>query len=368
MVETMRRIGAGIFLLSLVGALSLWPQSIPGAETSGSKMVSDLSAEVSRTSRESRDWEAQELPKQCVGYEESDMARPLLDPDSFIAIVTVTGVKSADADGPPSNFLDLRVEQFLRGSSNQGELHDEPLYAGDARVFCGGGFAEAGYYFSEPKVGDRYVIGYSFLGTEPGRAVISGAINLADHDKVQEMVDVGRFLDIEGIAGSSDFTPFVNALSDRVPWIRDLAVQRLVQSKACNNSPSCRQTFLGATRSLLSSSKVADRIEALHWTRLLTRPMAGDRNEWGFNGVARSNGLALMSTDKVRDMLRLAVSDPNLRISDEAYAQLQFFDFFNSASPGKCIVIFPTLRKSVRLPAGELKGITISGDLDCTPE
>lgn len=335
-------------------------------------MVSDLSAEASRAelSRMSSapgEAEAKELPKQCVGYDEPNMRRSLSNSDSPIAIVAVTSVGLPEKDGFPPALVGLRIEQFLRGSSEPKEFQAvNQIPYGRARVWCGGAFGAGGFYFSAPKIGDRYLVGYSFLGGDTSRAYVSGGIDLADHDHAKEMIDVQRFLDIEAIAGTHDFAPFVTALNDQVPWFRDLAAQRLVQSKACSNSLDCRQALVSAIRNLLSSSKLADRIEGLHWTGLLVQPMTGDRNEWGVNGVALSNGLSLMSTAAVRDLLRLAVSDPSLRVADEAYRQLESFDFFHSALRGECIVIFPILRKSVRLPAGDLKGVSFSGSLDCT--
>jgi hypothetical protein len=373
------RIGTQIFLLGLLGAVCLCSHSALIAQTSmvltpRAKIVSDLSAEASRAefSRNSSalgDEEAKKLPRQCVGYGEPNMAASLRDFDSVvIAIVAVTSVGLPEKDGFPPALVGLHIEQFLRGSSEPKEFQAVNLLPHGARLWCGGAFGGGGFYFSEPKIGDRYVVGYSFLGGDKSRAYISGGIDLDDHDQAQEMIDVQRYLDIEAIAGSSDPSPFVRALNDQIPWFRDLAAQRLVKSKACNSSPSCRQAFLNATRTLLSSGKLSDRIEGLHWTGLLVRPMEGDRNEWGSNGFALPNGLSLMSTVAVRNLLRLAVSDPSLRVADEAYRQVEFFDFFHNAPPGECIVVFAILRKAVRLPAGELAGVSFAGDSDCTPE
>lgn len=366
----MHRIGRSVLLWFFLGSVYLWPQQMPGSQTSESKIVAELNDELSQNMFDLRNRDAQEIPKLCVGYEEPNLARALLDPSSFIAIIAVTKVGLPEKNGYPPTPVGLRVEQFLRGSSEHKELQAANLVdLREARVHCGGGFGGAGFYFPDPKVGDRYLVGYSFFGGDTSTAYISGGIDLADHDKAHEMVDVKRFLDIEAIAGTSDSMPYVTALTDPVPWFRDLAAQRLVQSKACNNSPSCRQAFLSATRDLLRSSKYGDRQEALHWTRLLTEQMPGDRNEWGSNGVARSDGLSLMSTDAVRDMLRLAISDRYLYIVDQAYEQLELFDFYHSSpTPGDCIVIYRELRKSVRLPAAELKDMTVRGHSKCIPE
>lgn len=73
-----------------------------------------------------------------------------------------------------------------------------------------------------------------------------------------------------------------------------------------------------------------------------------------------------LSNSTVRELLVSVLSDPNLWIADEAFRQIELFDFFHRAQPDECIVIFPPLRKSVRLPARELEGVTSSGTLACT--
>jgi len=54
-----------------------------------------------------------------------------------------------------------------------------------------------------------------------------------------------------------------------------------------------------------------------------------------------------------------------LWIEDEAFRQIELFDSFHDAQPDECIVIFPSLRKFVRLPARELEGVTSTGILAC---
>ena len=79
------------------------------------------------------------------------------------------------------------------------------------------------------------------------------------------------------------------------------------------------------------------------------------------------NDLPIMSNFAVHELFVSALSDPNLWIADEALREIEIFDFFHSARSDECIVIFPNLRNSVRLSAGELKGISISGTVACMP-
>jgi hypothetical protein len=119
--------------------------------------------------------------------------------------------------------------------------------------------------------------GLSKLFQKARSVTIFGAIDLGDHDQSHIIPDVQRFLDIESAAGRSNFVPYLAALSDRIPWIRDLSAHRLVQSDACNASPACQEAFLSTTKSLLHSKRLGERWEALQWTEPLALPM-GDRN------------------------------------------------------------------------------------------
>lgn len=213
--------------------------------------------------------------------------------------------------------------------------------------------------YTKPKVGNRYLVGFHFLDEERGRAYVFGAIDLSNHDQALLIPDVQRFLNIESAAGGSNFASFVTALNDSVPWIRDLSAQRLVQSDTCNDSSACEVALLNSARRLLQSKKLGQRWEALQWIQPLAMPI-GERK-------AGPNCLPTISNSTVRELLTSALSDPNLWIEDEAFRQIELFDFYHSVQPGECIVIFPSLRKSVRLPAGELEGVSSSGTLACTP-
>ncbi len=296
-------------------------------------------------------------------YAAPDIATSLADPLSFIAFVVVTRVKLPSGGGSPYTLVDLRVEQLLRGFSHQTELQAEsrwvpPRSPDDAPLMFGGTRGTA-FDYTEPKIGSQYLVGYPFFDVDRGTAHIFGAIDLSNRAQAQMISDVQRFLDIESAAGSSSFALYVAALSDPVPWIRDLSAQRLVQSGACNASSICQEAFLTLTQRLLRSKRPGERWEALRWTQPLALPM-GERQ-------AGPNGLPTMSNTAVRALLVSALLDPNLWIADEAFHQLELFDFFHDARPGECIVIFPHLRKSVRLTAGELEGISISGTVACTP-
>lgn len=358
----MRRIVKGAALFCLVSCIPLWPQQLPPSQTPGAKIIAELNDQLSQSLFDLRSNQLQEESKLCAGYEEPEMAGALLNPSEFIAIVVVTEVGLPDRDGYPPASVRLRVEQFLRGSSELRELQTANLVPHGARLRCGPGFGGHGFYFDEPKVGGRYFVAYSFLGSDRSKAYISGGIDLANYDQARETVDVKRFLNIEAMAGASNLAPFVTALTDPVPWFRGLAAERLIHSEACNDSPHCREALLSATRDWLQSSKYADRQQALRLTRLLTQP-------YGNEGEFRWKGISPIFNDGLRDLLRVAISDQYLFLGDQAYEQLESFDFYRSSpAPGECLVIYGELRKSVRFPAQELKDVAIRGQVACIPE
>jgi hypothetical protein len=350
----------GVVGAILLCAMSNWAQEAPPK----SKIVSDLSAEVAGATYEPRDKAQHELFADYERYEPPNIATSLADPLSFIAFVTEVRVKLPEGPGSPYTEVTLHVDQLLRGATPQTELQAESRWQPPAgyenemaRIFSG--MPGTAFDYTEPKAGNRFLVGFPFLDVDRGRAHIFGAIDISDHDEAELVLEVQRFLGIESAASGSNFAPFVGALSDHVAWIRDLAAQRLVQSEACNASRGCQEALLTSAQNLLHSRKPGERWEALQWLDPLALPM-GERQEG-------PNGLPPMANSAVRALLVSATSDPNLWIADEAFRKLELFDFFHEAGPGECITVFPTIRKSVRLLAPELQGISISGTVACTP-
>jgi hypothetical protein len=95
-----------------------------------------------------------------------------------------------------------------------------------------------------------------------------------------------------------------------------------------------------------------------------------DRAPCATNGRPQSgsNGVPTMSDAAVRKLLVSALSDPNLWLTDEAFRQIELFDFFHSSGPRERIGIFPSIRKSVRWTEGEMEGVSITGTVACAPE
>jgi hypothetical protein len=348
---------AVLTVVLLLSGVPLLPQEPVVAK---SKVAQGFSPEQTQIISELRDRAQRDLFDDHLRYEPPEIAKPLAAPSDFIAIVDVTEVTPPDESSHPYTRVNLRVEQLLRGASQEIMLHAEsrwvpPRPQDERSVVHVGGPRWNALDRAEPKVGNRYLIGYSFLYEDGGRAYIPGAIDLNDPDQVRILPEVERFLDIEARATASGFAPFVEALQDEVPWIRDLAAQRLAQSDACNASPLCGDALLTAVRTLLQSKQPGERWEALKWTEPLSQPI-GDRK-------MGPNGLPTISNAAVRELLVSAISDPNVWIGDEAYKQLAMFDFYQSARRGDCIEIVPSVRRFARWTSREAKGVSIGSPL-----
>jgi hypothetical protein len=342
-------------VLFLLLAIPLRAQEPPAQ----SKFFPEVSEEQLRAINQSRAAAQRELYADRDLYAFPDIAIPLSDPLSFIAIVQVTAVKVAEPPNVPFPFVDLHVEQLLRGSIDQTELQAEPRWTppplGRVRTFVSSGPLPTAFDFTEPKIGNRFLVGFlpTFMPADVARkrVYITGAINLYDPDQVRLVPEVHRFLAIEASAGDSNTAPFLSALNDSLPWIRDLAAQRLVRSAACVADSACQSAYFAEAQKFLRSKKPADRWEALQW---LERP--------GFT----LDGSPNLSDPRIRELLVAAQSDPNFFIGDEAFRKTELLDFSHDATPGDCITVVPQLRRSFRWKTGEADIAHMPGTTICT--
>ena len=194
---------------------------------------------------------------------------------------------------------------------------------------------------SEPKVGDRYVLGFTLAYGNDKFVFVPGVINLKDPSQADLIGDMERFLTIESSAERSGFAPYLAALEDRVPWIRDIAVHRLTSSERCNASPVCAKKFLEVVKRQLGSDTPNERQQAVGW---LIWVDSVSRNEAQRKCLV--DGLPLLPDSKIRALLNEATDDPNVSIGDRAFQYREEFDFYRSKSPGDCFAIVPSLRKS----------------------
>jgi hypothetical protein len=335
---------ASLILSVLLIALSALPQEQPAK----SKVVPVLTAEQIRAINEPRDRAFTEIFSDYAPYAPPSIANALYDARNIIAVVRVTHVTPPTTKGDPYEVVDMHIEQVLRGVPHSTEIHAESHWLPPPK----NGFPLVGrpgltpFDIPEPKVGHRYIVGYSIYYSDGG-AYIPGAINLDYPDQDHVIAELKRFISIEESTTGENFSPFVSALDDQTPWIRNLSAQRLIMSDSCNAAPSCQQAVLAAANHLLHSKIPAERWEALDWLETVAAPI-GD-------GKSGPNGLTPLANTNVRDIWAAAISDSNLMIGDRAFAQMEMYDFFRHSNSGECIEVVPALRKSARWTAEEAK-------------
>jgi hypothetical protein len=342
---------AVLILSVLLSALRPVYQETPAK----SKVAPALTAEQIRAIKEPREKAFAEIFSNYAPYASPSISNALYDTRNIVAVVRVTRVTPPTIKGDPYEVVDMHIEEVIRGVPQSTEVHAESHWLPPAK----NGFPLVGrlglspFDNPEPQVGNRYIIGYSIYYSDGG-AYIPGALNLALPDQDHVILELKRFISIEEASGGGNYDPFLSALDDQTPWIRDLAARRLIMSDSCNAAPTCQEAVLAAANRLLRSKIVADRWEALNWLEVVSAQI-GD-------GKSGPNGLTPLANSSVRDLWVTALSDPNLMVADKAFGQREMYDFFRHSKSGECIEVVPELRKSARLTADEAKnGIGMSG-------
>jgi hypothetical protein len=354
-----------LLLTFILSALPFIQQAPPAK----SKVVPVLSDGEIRAITEPREKAAAEMGPVFAQIQPPDLCKPLSDSQNLIAIVTVTNVMTSGDGGSPFSRVDMRIDQMLRGVAREQIIHAQSLWSpphpveqpiatsdglphGKIRISFSSGRPRTIFDDTEPKIGNRYILGYSRIDSAGGMFV-NGAVNLDDVKQAQLVPEVQRFLSIEAAASGDNVAPFVDTLNDPVRWIRDLSAQRLAQSVKCNVAPSCQEALVSATSYLVHSGYLGDRWEAVTWLQWISEPIG--------NRMSGPNGLPPMSGVAFRELLVAAVSDTNLVIGDKAFGELELFDFYHATGPGDCIEYVPALRKSARWTAEEAKDVMIGG-------
>jgi hypothetical protein len=265
--EMNRTHGFSIFLAILLGALPLWSQE----PIEGPNVFGDLSDGRMSSVFESRQLAEKELAGQSAALETPNIAGALEWPTYLIAIARITTVQLANGTTTPRTTVSFHVEQLLRGESRVAAFDVESRWTpmsttkDDETLSIYPGNRRTALDRSEPKVGDRYILGYS-LPYGDGKLVFApGVIDLQDPAQAQLIDNLERFLAIESEAGPSNFAPYLEALDDNVPWIRDIALHRLTSSDTCNASPDCAERFSSTVKRRLQSSMPDERQEAVFW-------------------------------------------------------------------------------------------------------
>ena len=260
-------------------------------------------------------------------------------PDWLIAIARISSVQlPKDADGRTA--ITFHVEQLLNGKSrvrnfevesrwNPHKKKAEPLFFEDPN------YSETALDKSEPKVGNRYILGYSLQDYGLYKFLfVPGVVDLQDPAQAEVVANVKRFLKLDAEAAVRGDETYLAMLDDKLPWFRNIAVSRLTDSHSCYKSPQCAERFEAALKRELRSDVPNERGEAIGWL------------VW-VDSVARTEKKHLLPDSTLGALFNEAVKDRNVALGDEAFEAREEFKVYRTGSPGDCYEIVPMLRKSV---------------------
>jgi len=150
---------AAIILNVLLSALALVHQETPAS----SKVVSVLNAEQIRAIKEPREKAFTELFSNYGSFTAPSIANALYDTRNIVAVVRVTQVTPPTTAGDPYEVVDMHIEQVLRGVPQSTEVHAESHWLPPPKngLPLVGRHGLTPFDNPEPKVGNRYIIGYS---------------------------------------------------------------------------------------------------------------------------------------------------------------------------------------------------------------
>jgi hypothetical protein len=343
--------GYSIFLAILLDTLPLWSQQ----PLEGPNVFGDLSEERMSLVFESRQVAEKELARQSVTFETPSIANPLEWPTYLIAIARITAVQLSAAATSSRTRVSFHVEQILRGESQVANFDVESRWTqgsaakdGETTPVFANNYRLTALDRSEPKVGDRYILGYSLAYGDGKLVFVPGVIDMQDLGQAQLIGNMERFLTIETAAGPSNFVPYLEALDGDVPWIRDIALHRLTQSVSCNASPGCAKSFSATVKRQLQSIMPNERQEAVDWLAWIDSVSRSGGERRG-----SVDGLPVLPDSAIRDLLSSAIEDRNVAIGDRAFEEREMFDMVRTGPPGECFEIVPALRKSAHWLSGE---------------
>ena len=319
-----------------------------------SKVFEPMPAAEIEAIRQSRRKARDELFKNHSRYDPPGIASALEDPNFLIAIAKVTAVEQQDKSVSRNLKVDLEIQQFWRGSSEKTSIYADSRWSPPQEgryFFSTHGDRPTALDLAEPKPGNLYLIGYRLLSDSGSKAYIPGAMDFSAPGQGQTLAEIQHYLTIDASAGDSNFAPFVAALDDPVPWIRDLALHRLANSDACRAAPACGDAIISRVRELLQSKEGRERWEAVEWLQRLMIGLRSYRTESSINN------------ETLRTLLNSAISDPNPFIGDQAFRIIVDEDPSQKLSPGQCREIIPELRKSAMWDYAEVKDRTVNSPL-----
>jgi hypothetical protein len=204
-------------LLAGMPAFCQDPQRIPG-------IVGTFSPEQLNAINESRRLAREELNRQSSVFKTPDIAIALEPGFYLIAIAKIISVQLPDAS-TPKTIVRFHVEQLIRGDGPLADFDVESQWAptppsqSDVPITEVSNYRPTALDFSEPKVGNRYVLGFTLAYKSDRFVYVPGVIDLQDPGQTELIGGMQRFLAIDSSAGRSGFAPYLAALEDKAPWI-----------------------------------------------------------------------------------------------------------------------------------------------------
>jgi hypothetical protein len=362
----------GIVLATVLGAATLWSQ----APIEGPNVFGDLSEAGTSAIAESRRLAHEELVPPPTAP--PDIAIALTAPFYSITISRIIAVHPPDGNGPLARTrVTFHVEQFLRGKSDVTDFDVEsrwipnPPPKDPGIIDTGESFTETALDRSEPKKGDRYILGYTLAYGDGKTVFVPSAIDMQDSSQAGLITDVQQFLALESAAGSG-FELYLQALDSTVRWVRLIAIQRLSESEACNASAVCVQRFSAVVRRQIRSKAPDERLEAMTWLNWIE-----SLSRMGGPPAQRPDGLPVLPDGEIRKLLSSEIEDTNVYLGDIAFERREMFDFYRAGKSGECIQIVPALRKSAHWLPGQHDysgqhellpaGFSLSSSTSCLP-
>lgn len=326
-------------------AVILIPSCDWSQETSeGTNLFGGLSAKELDAIRASRTAAQKELAEKSAVFDTPGIADALEAEHWLIAVAKISSVQlPTDADSP--TIVTFHVEQRLRGESEVNDFSVEsrwnPKKEEPKITLVDGNYHETALDKSEPKAGNRYILGYTLDNGVEKFVFVPGVIDLKDPEQAELIANVRRFLDLEAEARVRGIDSYLDALDDKVPWIRDIAVHRLTYLDTCNASSLCAERFAAAVQRQFRSETPNERGEAIDWL-IWVDSISRSQKERGY-----TDGLPVLSDSTLRALLDKAVQDPNVELGDRAFQARETFDLDRNGSPGDCFAVMPELRKAV---------------------
>lgn len=310
----------------------------------------DLSPRRLDPIRESRRLAEQELTKQAPAFLPPDISVALNFPSYAVVVATITDVQfpAADVTGDAVRTkINFHVDEYLRRKPGVADFTMESVWVpASAREDSD----SPGVLISlnnrntildtvEPRVGDRYILGY-LPPWNIKKVSVPSVIALQDPHQTQLIGDMQSFLTLESIADNShSVTPYLEALNSPLPWVRDIAVHRLVGSEICNASTDCAKKFSGAVKRQLESANPNERREAVEWL-IWADSVSRSESTW----KRWSDGLPILPDSALHEFFSIAMRDRNVAIGDEAFQYAEMSKFLRIGKPGECVVVVPPLR------------------------